>query len=154
MRLLIQRVLRAQALEGELPNSCIAKVEKGMLVLVGVGPTDQPATADFMLQKLKGLRIFSDPQGKMNLPCSEAKGGFLFVSQFTLFADCRKGSRPSFTGAAPRELAVQCYERLISQAPRILEGTPVSYTPFGANLHIELINDGPVTIWLDSDTLR
>ena len=154
MKLLIQRVASARAATIALPNSYIANIGKGMLVLVGIGPTDSEATVDFMLGKLKGLRIFSDPEGKMNLCARDAGAEFLFVSQFTLFADCRKGTRPSFTGAAPRDLATRCYEYLTRQAPGILEGTRVSHTPFGSDLHLELVNEGPVTLQLDSDALH
>ncbi len=154
MKLLIQRVARAQAATTTLPTSCIANIGKGMLVLVGIGPSDSEGTVDFMLGKLKGLRVFSDTEGKMNLSARDAQGEFLFVSQFTLFADCRKGTRPSFIGAAPRDLAMRCYDHLIRQAPGILEGTRVSSTPFGSDLHIELVNDGPVTLMLDSDSLQ
>lgn len=125
-----------------------------MLVLVGIGPTDSERTVDFMLGKLKTLRIFSDTAGKMNLANADAGGEFLFVSQFTLYAECRKGTRPSFAAAAPRELATRCYDYLTSQAPGILEGTRVCHTPFGSDLHIELVNDGPVTLQLDSDALQ
>ena len=148
MKFVIQRVRSASVtVEGRIAGS----IQKGLLVLIGVGQEDTEAAADKYLKKLLGLRIFEDENGKTNLSLADVGGELLLVSQFTLYASCRKGNRPSFTEAGSPELAEQLYEYIVRQArkqvPRVETGI------FGADMKIELLNDGPVTIWLDSDAI-
>ncbi|MCB1174258.1 MAG: D-tyrosyl-tRNA(Tyr) deacylase [Leptospiraceae bacterium] len=147
MRLLIQRVSSASvAVAGRSSGS----IQRGLLVLMAAGPDDDRLVVERILQKVIKLRIFADQDGKMNLSVKDVQGGLLLVSQFTLFADTRKGNRPSFTAAAPPQLAESLYdyalEYLQSQA-----GVPVASGQFGADMQVKLVNDGPVTIWMDSD---
>jgi D-tyrosyl-tRNA(Tyr) deacylase len=118
-------------------------------VLLGVGPEDGEATARLLADKIAGLRVFADGQGKVNLSLRDVGGGALVVSQFTLYADVRRGRRPGFTGAAPPEVAAPLVEGVM-EALRAL-GVPVQGGRFGADMQVELVNDGPVTILLDSD---
>jgi D-aminoacyl-tRNA deacylase len=145
MRAVLQRVSRAQvAIAGEV----IGGVGPGLLVLLGVAPSDSLAQAEWLADKVVGLRVFGDEAGKMNRSVAEVGGGVLVVSQFTLFGDCRKGRRPSFLGAAGPEIAVPLYEAFV-QAVRAL-GVPVQTGRFGADMQVELVNDGPVTLVLDT----
>ncbi len=145
MRAVLQRVSRAQvAVAGEV----IGAVGPGLLVLLGVAPTDTLAQAEWLADKVVGLRLFADDAGKMNRSVAEVGGGVLVVSQFTLFGDCRKGRRPSFLGAAGPEIAVPLYEAFVL-AVRAL-GVPVQTGRFGADMQVELVNDGPVTLVLDT----
>jgi D-aminoacyl-tRNA deacylase len=145
MRAVLQRVSRAQvAVAGEV----IGAIGSGLLVLLGVAPTDTATQAEGLADKVVGLRIFADDAGKMNRSVAEVGGGVLVVSQFTLFGDCRKGRRPSFLGAAGPDLAVPLYEAFV-QAVRAL-GVPVQTGRFGADMQVELVNDGPVTLVLDT----
>jgi len=148
MRALLQRVTRAEVrIEGE----CVASIGPGLLVLLGVGPADDEWVAGGLASKVAGLRIFADSDGLTNLSLAEVSGSALVVSQFTLYADARRGRRPSFIGAAgPVE-----GERLYEIFCEILEGqgVPIAQGRFGADMAVELVNDGPFTIWLDSDEL-
>ena len=144
MRLCIQRVTRAQV---SVSGEAVGHFGKGLLVLLGVGRADTEKEADFLAEKCMGLRIFEDADGKMNLSVKEAGGGVLVVSQFTLYGDVRKGKRPSFTNAAPPEHGNRLYEYFCE---RIRQGMGnVQKGVFGAMMDVELVNDGPVTIWAE-----
>lgn len=145
MRAVVQRVSRACVRVGEEE---VARIGEGLLVLVGVGDTDSEPDAAYLAGKLAGLRIFEDAQGKMNLSIQETGGDVLLVSQFTLFGDCRKGRRPSFTKAAAPERAEQLYEALAGELRAA--GIAVRTGRFQAMMQVELVNDGPVTLLLDS----
>jgi D-tyrosyl-tRNA(Tyr) deacylase len=121
----------------------------GLMVLLGVGPADGEAEARLLADKLAGLRIFEDEHGKMNLALRDVGGGALVVSQFTLYADVRRGRRPGFTGAAAPEVAAPLVERVMAELQAL--GVPVQGGRFGAHMQVELTNDGPVTILLDTD---
>ncbi|MFA5026997.1 MAG: D-aminoacyl-tRNA deacylase [Candidatus Methylomirabilota bacterium] len=145
MRVLLQRVSRAAVrVEGET----IAAIRHGLLLLVGFRQGDGQADLDWMADKLVHLRIFEDSAGKMNLALAEVGGEALAVSQFTLYADARKGRRPSFDAAAPAEEARQLFERFVDALRR--HAVPVQAGRFQAAMQVELVNDGPVTIMLDS----
>ena len=148
MRFVIQRVTEASvAVEGET----IGKIGKGYMVLIGVSDSDTKEIADRMIRKMLNLRIFDDEQGKTNLSLDTVGGSLLLVSQFTLYANCKKGNRPSFFGAGDPEMAEQMYEYIIAKCK---ETVPVvEKGKFGAVMEVSLINDGPFTIILDSDTL-
>jgi D-tyrosyl-tRNA(Tyr) deacylase len=144
MRALIQRVSRARVL---VDDQTIAQIERGLLVLLGVGHGDGEAQAAFLAEKIANLRIFEDEMGKTNLSLLEVNGAAIVVSQFTLYADARKGRRPSFTDAAPPELA----EPLVARFADLLrqQGVPTQSGKFGAHMLLEIYNDGPMTIWLE-----
>lgn len=145
MRALIQRVSEASVeVEGERVGAC----GPGLLVLLAVAPGDSEATALWMAQKIAGLRIFSDEQGRMNLSAVEIQGSALVISQFTLYGDTRKGRRPSFIGSAPPDLAEPLYRRFCELLAA--EGLPVQRGVFGAHMRVSLLNDGPVTLLVDS----
>ncbi len=147
MRLLIQRVSRAKVtVEGNITG----EIGKGLLVFLGVGEDDTEAICSEMAGKAARLRIFEDENGKMNLDIDQASGSILIVSQFTLFADTRKGNRPNFTSAAKPEKAKKLYEKFIADLKELLGKNRVAVGVFGAMMDVELINDGPVTIWVDS----
>ena len=144
MRAVIQRVSEASvAVNGHVTGA----IQKGLLVLLGVGHADTEATAQAMAAKVARLRIFPDAEGKMNLSVEDVQGGVLVVSQFTLLADTRKGNRPSFTDAAPPEKGQALYEAFC--AAMAAENVPVEKGVFGAHMNVRLANDGPVTIVLD-----
>ena len=145
MRAVLQRVRRAAVV---IDGESVGAIERGLLVLLGVAPTDTLADVQWMAEKVAGLRVFNDEAGKMNLSVADVGGGVLVVSQFTLFGDCRKGRRPSFLDAAPPEIAVPLYEAFVN-ALRSL-GLPVATGRFGAMMQVELINEGPVTLILDT----
>lgn len=145
MRVLLQRVTRAGVkVEGEE----IASIGSGLLLFLGVTHSDTKAEAQWLIDKVTGLRIFYDQQGKMNLSVTDIKSEIIVVSQFTLYGDCRKGRRPGFDKAAPPELANKLYEFFIEglRAKGIKVGTGI----FGAHMEVSLVNDGPVTFILDS----
>ena len=146
MRILIQRVRRAQVGIGGRVRSSIGP---GLLVLVGIGPDDGEDDVRYLCEKLAKLRIFDDEAGVMNRSVVDAGGDVLVVSQFTLYASTRKGNRPSYVRAAGPEVAVPLYERFVAVAGELL-GRPVQTGVFGAHMQVELVNDGPVTIWIDS----
>lgn len=148
MRFVIQRVAHASvAVDGE----CIGKIDKGFLVLIGICDGDTKEIADKLVSKLVNMRIFRDEQGKTNLALKDVGGSLLIVSQFTLYADCRKGNRPSFTKAAGAEVANALYEYIIQQCR---ESIPiVEHGSFGADMKVDLLNDGPFTVILDSDEI-
>ena len=145
MRLIIQRVSQASVKVNEIITGTIGT---GLLVLLGIGKQDSEEDADYLLDKLLGMRIFPDENGKMNLNIQQAGGSLLVVSQFTLYADCRRGRRPSFDPAAPAELAQGLYSYFVETARRT--AVPVETGVFQASMKVHLINDGPVTIWMDS----
>jgi D-aminoacyl-tRNA deacylase len=145
MRAVLQRVSRASVtIDGEV----VGAVERGLLVLLGVTHTDTPDQARWLADKVANLRIFSDAEGKMNLGVADIGGGVLVVSQFTLYGNCEKGRRPSFIAAARPELAIPLYEQFINELKAL--GIPVASGRFGAMMQVELVNDGPVTIILDT----
>jgi D-aminoacyl-tRNA deacylase len=153
MRALIQRVTRAQISPSEASTKTIASIGKGMLILVGFEESDSPVSIDQMVQKIKSLRIFSDSSGKMNLAGSEVQAEYLVVSQFTLYAVCKYGNRPSFDKAAPKLKAAELYQNCVSTFQRLMGTDLVKSGVFGSDLAIELINDGPVTLLLDNRDL-
>lgn len=147
MRLVRQRVTHASV---TVDQEVIGKIEKGFLVLMGVGASDDEAMADKYLKKMLGLRIFEDENGKTNLSLKDVGGELLLVSQFTLYADCRHGNRPGFTQAGAPDHAEKLYEYMLA---RCRETVPVvEHGKFGADMKVELCNDGPFTIILDENT--
>jgi D-tyrosyl-tRNA(Tyr) deacylase len=148
MRFVIQRVTEAKC---EVDSQITGQIQKGFCVLIGVSESDNRQTADKMIKKLLGMRIFSDADGKTNLSLNDVNGSLLLISQFTLYANCRKGNRPSFTDAGNPTLANELYEYIIAECKREI---PIVETGvFGASMKISLTNDGPFTIILDSDKL-
>lgn len=148
MKFVIQRVKEASV---SVDGDRIGRIGKGFLVLIGIAGSDDQTVADRMIKKMIGLRIFEDAQGKTNLSLKDVAGELLLVSQFTLYANCRKGNRPSFTEAGDPETAVRLYEYIIKECRK---SVPVVQTGrFGAEMEVGLINDGPFTIILDSEKL-
>jgi D-aminoacyl-tRNA deacylase len=145
MRVVLQRVTQGRV---SVDGQSVAEIGPGLVLLVGVGPADGETQARQLAEKIAHLRIFEDQAGKMNLSILEAGGQALVVSQFTLYADTRKGRRPSFTGAAAPELARPLVERLAELLREL--GVPSRTGEFGAHMLVEIANDGPVTIWLES----
>lgn len=148
MKLVIQRVKNAQV---EVDSKIVGKIEKGFLVLLGVTHGDTKEQADYLVKKLCNLRVFKDQNDKMNLALKDIGGELLIVSQFTLYADCRKGNRPSFVNAGNPEKANELYEYIIGKCRD--EVPDVQTGSFGADMKITLLNDGPFTIILDSKDL-
>ena len=148
MRAVLTRVKSASVtIDGEV----VGKIGKGFLILLGVGPEDTREHCRYLAQKALGLRIFEDENGKMNLGLDQIGGEVLVVSQFTLYGNCRKGRRPSFTDAAPPELGNELYEAFLEECKAL--GYPPQHGRFGADMQVESINDGPVTLWLDTQQL-
>ena len=146
MRIVIQRVKRASvSIEGRVESA----IEKGMMLLLGVGYDDTDADIDWLVKKTVNLRIFDDSEGVMNLSVKDVAGSILVVSQFTLMASCKKGNRPSYIHAANPDVSVPLYERFCKRLSEALE-KPVATGVFGADMQVELVNDGPVTIVIDS----
>ena len=148
MKALVQRVSEARVTVGD---RVVGSIGRGLLVLLGVDHGDGEGEAELLARKIAHLRIFEDQAGKMNRSVLDIGGGVLAVSQFTLCADVRKGNRPSFIGAAPPELANPLYARFCEHVAAL--GVPVARGEFAAHMAVRLVNDGPVTIWLDTATL-
>lgn len=144
MKIVIQRVSQASvSIDGEI----VGAIKQGLLLLVGVGPDDRAEDRAYAVRKIANMRIFSDEAGKMNLSVQDIKGSILSISQFTLFADTKKGNRPAFTGAAQPDMASQFYDDFNQE---LAQYVPVEKGVFGADMQVQLINDGPVTIILDT----
>lgn len=148
MRFIIQRVTEASV---TVDNEVIGQIGKGFLVFIGVSNDDTKEIADKMTNKMLGLRIFEDENGKTNLDLKTVGGQLLLVSQFTLYADCKKGNRPSFIKAGPPQMAEELYQYIIAQCKQ--EIAVVEHGRFGADMKVALLNDGPFTIFLDSDEI-
>ncbi len=146
MRVLVQRVRRAAV---EIGGALHSEIGAGLLVLVGVGPDDMPEDVEYLAGKVVRLRIFDDEAGVMNLDVVQAGGEVLAVSQFTLMASTRRGNRPSYVGAAPEAVSKPLYEAFVRRVGELL-GRDVPTGRFGADMQVSLVNDGPVTIWMDS----
>ena len=148
MKFVIQRVKQASV---KVEGSVIGEIEKGYLVVIGVSEKDTEEVADKMIKKMIGLRIFEDAEGKTNLSLADVGGSLLLVSQFTLYANCKKGNRPSFIEAGAPDKANQLYEYIIEESKKSV--SVVQTGRFGAEMEVSLINDGPFTILLDSEML-
>ena len=148
MRCVLTRVKSASVtIDGE----AVGKIGQGFLILLGVGPEDNEAKCRYLAEKALGLRVFEDENGKMNLGLADVGGQVLVVSQFTLYGNCRKGRRPSFTDAAGPELGNALYEKFLTDCEEL--GYPPQHGRFGADMQVESVNDGPVTLILDTDQL-
>lgn len=145
MRAVVQRVTRAKV---SIDHQVVGEIGAGMLVLLAAGRGDGPEQIKWMAEKLTGLRIFSDESGKMNLSLTQVGGSMLVVSQFTLYGDCRKGKRPSYTDSAPPDEASGLYASFVETLRGM--GIPVQEGVFGAMMEVDLVNDGPVTLIVDS----
>ena len=146
MKVVIQRVLEASVvIDGAVHN----QINQGFVVLLGIGQTDDEQDINYLAQKILGLRVFSDHEGKMNYSLDDVKGEILLISQFTLFASTKKGNRPSYIDAAPSGMAIPLYEKFIKVIQASL-GSRLKTGIFGADMKVRLINDGPVTIQIDS----
>jgi len=153
LRAVVQRVKKASVKiqntsDGDYING---EIDKGLLIFLGITHEDNDKDLDYIADKISGLRIFEDEQGKMNLSIDDIKGEILLISQFTLYGDCRKGRRPGFTDAARPEIAIPLYEKMIETLK--LKGIKVEVGIFGADMLVDIQNDGPVTILLDSSKL-
>ncbi|MBE6978417.1 MAG: D-tyrosyl-tRNA(Tyr) deacylase [Ruminococcaceae bacterium] len=148
MRAILTRVTSASVtIDGE----CVGRIGRGFLILLGVGPNDTERECRYLAEKALGLRIFEDENGKMNLGLDAVDGQVLVVSQFTLYGNCRKGRRPSFTDAAGLELGKELYEKFLAICAEL--GHPPQHGRFGADMKVASVNDGPVTLILDTDQL-
>jgi len=146
MRIVLQRVSEASV---KIDNQVVGEISQGLLLLVGIEHEDEESDADWLIQKVIGMRVFSDSDDKMNLSIKEIKGEFLIVSQFTLHASTKKGNRPSFIEAARPEKAIPLYDYFCEQLQKVSE-IKVQTGKFGADMKVSLVNDGPVTIVIDS----
>ncbi len=148
MRVVLQRVARATV---RVDGNVKGEIGRGFLVLVGFAPTDADEQLAWMAEKILGLRVFGDAQGKMNLALADVAGGVLVVSQFTLYGDASKGRRPSFIAAAPPDLAIPLYQKFVDllRERGVASGIAVATGEFGAMMDVELVNDGPVTLILE-----
>lgn len=144
MKFVVQRVKKAKV---EVENKVAGKIDNGFLVLIGITHTDTREIADYLIKKLVNLRVFEDDSGKMNLSLKDIKGSILLVSQFTLYADCSGGNRPSFTMAAKPDFANELYEYIIKECNKRIDKVETGI--FGADMKVSLLNDGPVTIILE-----
>ena len=144
MRLLVQRVSSAQV---DVDSKTVGKINNGFLVLIGVTHTDTREIADYLVKKLCNLRVFKDENSKMNLSIKDVDGELLIVSQFTLYADCQHGNRPSFVNSAKPDMANELYQYFVEKCKREVEKVETGI--FGADMKVELLNDGPVTIILE-----
>lgn len=149
MRIVVQRCARAEV---RIAGTIVGKIDRGFMLLVDITDTDTTADADLLAKKIAQLRVFEDPDGKMNLALADVGGAILSISQFTLYADCRKGNRPSFIRAARPEQASPLYD-YFNQTLRTTYGLTVQTGRFGADMQVDFINDGPVTILLDTAEL-
>jgi D-tyrosyl-tRNA(Tyr) deacylase len=152
MRVLLQRVSRAEVRirpGGDALPHVAGRIGRGYLLLVGLTHSDTEAEVAWMADKIVGLRLFADPDDKLNLSLADVQGGVLVVSQFTLYGDARKGRRPSFIDAARPETAIPLYERFLALLRE--RGVPVATGEFGAMMDVDLVNDGPVTLWLERE---
>jgi D-tyrosyl-tRNA(Tyr) deacylase len=145
MRAVVQRVSRANVV---IAGDTVGDIGSGLVILLGIAHADTPAQAQWLAEKVAGLRIFNDAEGKMNRDLVEVGGAMLIVSQFTLYGDCRKGKRPSFIDAASPSIAIPLYETIINSVKAL--GIRVAEGRFGADMKVELVNDGPVTLIVDS----
>lgn len=145
MRAVVQRVSAARV---DVAGETVGAIDNGLLVLLGITHEDTAEDANWLADKIVALRIFQDAEGKMNRDVAQAKGRVLVVSQFTLYGDCRKGRRPSFVDAAPPEIAIPLYEAFINGVKA--NGIPVETGKFGAMMQVELVNDGPVTLIVET----
>ena len=143
---MLQRVARAEV---RVAGKAVGKIGTGFLVLAGFAPSDSESVLEWMADKILGLRLFGDDEGKMNRDLAEVGGGVLVVSQFTLYGDAKKGRRPSFIDAAPPEIAIPLYERFVAMLREKAGSIPVATGEFGAMMEVELVNDGPVTLLLE-----
>lgn len=148
MRAVVQRVTRASVIVNE---AVVGEIERGLVILLGVARDDTKGDADYLAEKIAALRIFDDADGKMNLSAKDIDGALLVISQFTLYGDVRRGLRPSWIDAAPPETAEPLYDYFVAQARKTVER--VATGSFRADMQVELVNDGPVTILLDSRKL-
>ena len=148
MRAVLTRVKSASV---TIDNQVVGKIGRGFLILLGVGPEDDDTACRYLAEKALGLRIFEDEAGKMNLGLSDIGGEVLVVSQFTLYGNCRKGRRPSFTEAADPETGNRLYEQFLAECARL--GFEPQHGQFGADMQVESVNDGPVTLILDTQQL-
>ena len=146
MKVVIQRSLGASV---TIDNTKVASIEKGLVILLGIGKEDNEEDIQYLIKKIIGLRVFSDENGKMNLNVQDSGGGVIIVSQFTLYADTKRGNRPSFMDSAPPEIAIPLYQTFIQLFKDNFDGT-VQTGEFGADMKVALVNDGPVTIIIDS----
>ena len=149
MRACVQRVQSASVTLPQEENRRVSEIGQGLLVLLGVGTADTENESALLARKCSELRIFEDENGKMNRSLSDVGGSMLVVSQFTLYADCKRGRRPSFTDAAPPERADQLYQHFAEEVRR--RGIPIALGAFRSEMYVHLINEGPVTIWLDTN---
>ncbi len=145
MRACIQRVSEAHVTVDGVETG---RIGRGLVVLLGIGHNDDETEVGWLAEKIVGLRVFEDSAGKMNLSLADVTGGMLVISQFTLFGDCRKGRRPSFTEAAPPELAERLYEAFVDVVKKM--GVEVGTGRFREHMRVSLVNDGPVTLWIDT----
>lgn len=148
MRAVVQRVSKSHVM---VDTKVVGAIDRGLLVLLGVATDDDETDADVMADKLAGLRCFEDAEGKINLSVEDIGGSLLVISQFTLLADCRKGRRPSLNGAARPDVAIPLYESVVNRLRR--RGLRVETGEFGAHMDVHLVNDGPVTLLLDTKRL-
>jgi D-tyrosyl-tRNA(Tyr) deacylase len=146
MKVLIQRVSEAAVMINQQEKS---RIQRGLLILLGIGQDDGPGDIEWLCKKISGLRIFSDEAGLMNLSIQDIQGEIIVVSQFTLHASTKKGNRPSFIQAARPETAIPMYEQFVATLQQV-SGLTIQTGEFGADMQVHLINDGPVTIWIDS----
>ncbi|MBD8922744.1 D-tyrosyl-tRNA(Tyr) deacylase [bacterium] len=146
MKFIVQRVNKSQV---EVEEKIVGKIDRGFMVLIGITHNDTKEIADFLVRKLINLRVFEDENGKMNLSLKDVQGSLLLISQFTLYADCTSGNRPSFTNAAKPEFANELYEYIIEECKKQISNVQTGI--FGADMQVSLVNDGPVTIILEKE---
>ena len=146
MKFIVQRVNKSQV---EVEEKIVGKIDRGFMVLIGITHNDTKEIADFLVRKLINLRVFEDENGKMNLSLKDVQGSLLLISQFTLYADCTSGNRPSFTNAAKPEFANELYEYIIEECKKQISNVQTGI--FGADMQVSLVNDGPVTTILEKE---